>query len=135
MNRTAPSLNHRNHRRSGRPGATGRDAEARAECFLARRGLMLVSRNYRCRRGEIDLVMRDADTLVFVEVRRRTSRVFGGGLDSVDARKRARLVAAAEHFLMVHRIGDDRPCRFDVVAIDGPPRSATIEWVRGAFDA
>ena len=96
---------------------------------------MPVSRNYRCRRGEIDLVMRDADTLVFVEVRRRRSRVFGGGLDSVDARKRARIVAAAEHYLMVNRIGDDRPCRFDVVAIDGPPRSAKIEWVRGAFDA
>ena len=96
---------------------------------------MPVSRNYRCRLGEIDLVMRDTDTLVFVEVRRRRSRAFGGGLDSVDARKRARIVAAAEHYLMVNRIGDDRPCRFDVVAIDGPPRSATIEWVRGAFDA
>ena len=96
---------------------------------------MVVGRNYRCRRGEIDLVMRDMDTLVFVEVRRRTSRAFGGGLGSVDRRKRARLVAAAEFYLAVNRIGDDRPCRFDVVAIDGPPRQATIEWVRGAFDA
>jgi putative endonuclease len=95
---------------------------------------MLVRRNYRCRRGEIDLVMRDIDTLVFVEVRRRTSRAFGGGLDSVDARKRARLVAAAEHYLMMNRIGDESPCRFDVVAIDGPSRRATIEWVRNAFD-
>ena len=128
-------MDRRNHRRPGRPDAVGRDAEGLAERFLARRGLMPVSRNYRCRRGEIDLVMRDTDTLVFVEVRRRASRAFGGGLDSVDARKRARIVAAAEHYLMVHRIGDDRPCRFDVVAIDGPPRSATIEWVRGAFDA
>ena len=96
---------------------------------------MVVRRNYRCRRGEIDLVMRDTDTLVFVEVRRRTSLAFGGGLDSVDARKRARLVAAAEHYLMTNRIGDERPCRFDVVAIDGPPRRATIKWVRSAFDA
>ena len=95
---------------------------------------MLVRRNYRCRRGEIDLVMRDIDTLVFVEVRRRTSRAFGGGLDSVDARKRARLVAAAEHYLMMNRIGDESPCRFDVVAIDGPSRRAMIEWVRNAFD-
>ena len=78
--------------------------------------------------------MRDADTLVFVEVRRRTSRAFGGGLGSIDARKRTRLVAAAEHYRVMHRIGDDRPCRFDVVAIDGPARSVTIEWVRGAFD-
>ena len=96
---------------------------------------MLVSRNYRCRRGELDLVMRDADTLVFVEVRRRTSRAFGGGLDSVDARKQARLVAAAEYYLIANRVGDDQPCRFDVVAIDGPSRRATIEWIRGAFDA
>ena len=78
--------------------------------------------------------MREADALVFVEVRRRTSRAFGGGLNSIDARKRARLVAAAEHYLMMHRIGEDRPCRFDVVAIDGPSRNTTIEWVRGAFD-
>ncbi len=77
--------------------------------------------------------MGDAGTLVFVEVRRRSSRAFGGGLESVDARKRARLVAAAEHYLMTHRIGDDRSCRFDVVAIDGPDRRTTIEWVRDAF--
>ena len=96
---------------------------------------MVVSRNYRCRRGEIDIVMRDRDMLVFVEVRRRTSRTFGGGLGSIDERKRARLVAAAEHFLTACRIGHDRPCRFDVVAIDGPVRRATIDWVRGAFDA
>ena len=96
---------------------------------------MLVNRNYRCRRGEIDLVMRDGDVLVFVEVRRRTSRVFGGGAASIDARKRTRLVAAAEHYLMSHRIGDHRPCRFDVVAIDGPYRHAAIEWIRDAFDA
>ena len=96
---------------------------------------MPVARNYRCRRGEIDLVMRDADTLVFVEVRRRSSRTFGGGLESVDARKRARVVAAAEHYLVMNRIGDDRSCRFDVVAIDGPSPRASIEWVRNAFDA
>lgn len=113
----------------------GRHAERLAERFLSGRGLILVARNYRCRRGEIDLVMRDAESLVFVEVRRRAGRAFGGGLGSVDARKQARLVAAAEHYLMTNRIGDDRPCRFDVVAVDGPAGRATIEWVRGAFDA
>ena len=78
--------------------------------------------------------MRDTGTLVFVEVRRRSSRAFGGGLESVGAAKRARLVAAAEHYLMMHRIGDDRSCRFDVVAIDGRTPHTTIEWVRDAFD-
>ena len=113
----------------------GREAERLAECFLVQRGLALIDRNYRCRRGEIDLVMRDAGTLIFVEVRRRTHGAFGGAAESVDVRKRTRLVAAAEHYLMANRIGDDRPCRFDVVAIDGPLRRARIEWIRDAFDA
>ena len=77
--------------------------------------------------------MRDVRTLVFVEVRRRRSRRFGGGLESVDQRKQARLTAAAEHYLATHRVSVDCPCRFDVVAIDGPPRRTTIEWVRDAF--
>ena len=128
-------MTRRNHRRTDSPGAVGRDAEELAERYLSRHGLMLVTRNYRCRRGEIDLVMRDADTLVFVEVRRRTSHAFGGGVASVDSRKRTRLVAAAEHFLMMKRIGDERPCRFDVVAIDGQSPRTTIEWVRDAFDS
>ncbi len=127
-------MGHRSHHQPGRPDAIGHDAETLAERFLSRRGLLPITRNYRCRRGEIDLVMRDADTLVFVEVRRRSSRAFGGGLESVSAAKRARLVVAAEHYLMMHRIGDDRPCRFDVVAIDGPPLRTTIDWVRNAFD-
>ena len=135
MRRTARAPSHRSFRPPDSPGSVGRDAERLAERFLIRRGLIVVARNYRCRRGEIDLVMRDSDTLAFVEVRRRTSRTFGGGLDSVDRRKRARLVAAAEFFLTVNRIGDDRPCRFDVVAIDGPSRRTTIEWIRDAFDA
>ena len=128
-------MTRRDHRRTDRPGAIGRDAEELAERYLSRHGLMPVMRNYRCRRGEIDLVMRDADTLVFVEVRRRTSHAFGGGVASVDSRKRTRLVAAAEHYLMMKRIGDERPCRFDVVAIDGRSPRTTIEWVRDAFDS
>ena len=128
-------MNHRSHRQSHSPGTIGHDAEGLAERYLSQRGLTLLARNYRCRRGEIDLVMRDTETLVFVEVRRRASRAFGGGLESVDARKRARLVAAAEHYLMMKRVGDERPCRFDVVAVDGPFPHIAIEWVRDAFDA
>ena len=127
-------MSHPIHRRTDSPAEIGNDAEGLAERFLSRRGLQLVTRNYRCRRGEIDLVMRDADTLVFVEVRRRSGRTFGGGLESVDARKRARLAAAAEHYLTMKNFGDERACRFDVVAIDGPYPRATIEWVRDAFE-
>lgn len=108
--------------------ARGAQAEDRARAHLERAGLRLLTRNYRCPRGEIDLVMADGDTLVFVEVRFRASRAFGGAAASVDARKRARLVAAAQHYLLAHPA--DRPCRFDVVAADG---EAAIEWLRDAF--
>jgi putative endonuclease len=108
--------------------ARGAQAEDRARAHLERAGLKLLTRNYRCPRGEIDLVMADGDTLVFVEVRFRASRAFGGAAASVDARKRARLVAAAQHYLLAHPA--DRPCRFDVVAADG---EAAIEWLHDAF--
>jgi putative endonuclease len=109
--------------------AAGGDAEERAAEFLARRGLAIVMRNYRTRAGEIDLIARDGDTLVFVEVRMRAGGRFGGAAASITERKRRRIVAAARQFLM--RIPRVPPCRFDVVAIDrGEP-----EWIRGAFDA
>lgn len=112
----------------------GRDAEALAERYLAERGLTLVTRNYRCRVGELDLVMRDHETLVFVEVRRRARSHFGGGAVSIDARKQARLIAAAEHYLVSHRLDQRQPCRFDVVAIDGAEAGPEIDWISGAFD-
>jgi putative endonuclease len=110
--------------------ASGGAAEERAARFLAERGLAIVARNYRTRRGEIDLVARDGTTLVFVEVRMRAGASFGGALASIDARKQARIAAAARHFLM--RCGSgDVPCRFDVVTLDGDKPA----WLRGAFDA
>lgn len=112
--------------------STGQAGEERALRYLQARGLSVVSRNYRCKGGEIDLVMRDgAGTLVFVEVRARVARStqrFGGAAASVTPAKQRRLIAAAEHFLAAQ--ADDVPaCRFDVIAIDG----ARIEWVRDAF--
>lgn len=116
--------------------AFGDAAEARALALLQSHGLVLVTRNYRVARGpsarggEVDLVMRDADgTLVFVEVRARTSPAAGGAAASVGAAKRRRVVLAARHFLMQLRTLP--PCRFDVVAVDGD----RIEWLRAAFDA
>ena len=92
-----------------------------------------MTRNYRTPGrggGEVDLILREADgTLVFVEVRTRASRRFGGAAASVGATKRRRIVFAARHFLM--RLGRPPPCRFDVVAIDGD----TLQWIRAAFDA
>ena len=107
-------------------GGAGEDEAAR---FLIRHGLELVARNYRTRHGEIDLIARDGDTLVFVEVRLRSDARFGGALESITPGKVRRIVAAARHYLM----GLPRPpaCRFDVVCIEeGAPA-----WIRGAFDA
>lgn len=78
---------------------TGLAAEAKALAHLERHGLRLLAQNWTCRRGELDLVMLDGDTVVFVEVRSRRHTAWGGALESVDSRKRQRLVAAAEHFL------------------------------------
>lgn len=108
----------------------GRDAEERARVFLEDNGLRLLARNYRCRFGEIDLVMQDGDALVFVEVRLRRSVSFGGGLTSVDGAKRNRLIATAHHYLQAR--ARSTPARFDVIAIDSDER---IKWVRNAFDA
>ncbi|KAA0216366.1 MAG: YraN family protein [Lautropia sp.] len=109
--------------------ASGDAAEARALAFLCGRGLRLVARNVASRLGEIDLVMRDGDTLVFVEVRSRASRSFGGAAASVGPAKQRRLRREAQRYL-VASYGDRWPaCRFDVCALDG----STIDWIRDAF--
>lgn len=113
--------------------SAGAASEARAAGELQRAGLSLIARNWRCRGGEIDLVMRDGDTLVFVEVRYRAGAAHGSGLDSVGAQKRARLITAAEMFLVAHPQLAALPCRFDVVAYAG--EAATGDWQRAAFDA
>jgi putative endonuclease len=115
--------------------ARGLRVETFALEHLERRGLRRVARNYRCRAGEIDLVMRDGDTLVFVEVRYRRRPHFGGAVESVDTRKQRRLIRAAAHYLASHRCGEPPPCRFDVVAVDGEPGAARVTWIEGAFEA
>ena len=106
-----------------------------ALAHLEHAGLALIERNYRCRYGEIDLVMRDRDTVVFVEVRYRRASGFGDGIDSVNAGKRAKLVRAAEVFLASHpRLAGDA-CRFDVLAIAGDTQTPSLDWRRNAFEA
>ena len=110
---------------------SGAQAETLACTHLERAGLRLLQRNYRCQPGEIDLVMQDANTLVFVEVRYRRSDRFGSAAESVTAVKRRRLEAAAAHYLAATAARN--PCRFDVVTLSGqPPR---IDWLRDAFQA
>lgn len=111
---------------------TGRQAEDQAKSFLEARGLRCLERNFRTRTGEIDLVMDDHGTLVFVEVRYRRTRRFGGALESVDHKKRGRLLATAQWYINAH--GSRAPARFDVLAVepddDGGSR---FTWVKDAI--
>jgi putative endonuclease len=110
---------------------SGHRAERIAAAYLQDQGLAVIESRYRCRWGEIDLILRDRDTLVFAEVRLRRSRTFGGAAASVDRRKQERLIATARHYLAGKR---EAACRFDVVLLEriDPPR---IEWIRDAFSA
>lgn len=107
----------------------GQHAEDLARQFLERQGLRLLTRNFRCRLGEVDLIMQEGDCLVFVEVRYRSHTRFGGPLASVDYRKQRRLIAAALYYL---RDKPPHPARFDVVGID---QQHQIEWITHAFEA
>ena len=115
--------------------AIGARVERAASALLQRKGLIEVAANARYRDGELDLVMRDGDTLVFVEVRHRRSDGHGGGAASVDTGKRRRLVRAAQRFLLEHPRLAELPCRFDVVEASGDPDAPRLNWLRDAFRA
>jgi putative endonuclease len=105
----------------------GERAERLAAEFLMARGLAIVARNFRTRRGEIDLIARDGETLVFVEVRLRRNANYGGAAASITQAKGRRLIAAANVYLA--RLGHEPPCRFDAVLLDGLD-AAHIAWER-----
>lgn len=108
----------------------GAAAEALAAAWLERQGLRVVARNWRCRFGELDLVLRDGPMIVIAEVRLRSSARFGGAAASIDRRKQARLAAAAQLYLAGQPAA---PCRFDVVLL-GDAAGRDIEWIRNAFE-
>jgi putative endonuclease len=103
-------------------------AEQLAADYLQRHGLKLLDRNYRCRFGEIDLILRDGDALVFVEVRKRSNSGYGGAAGSIDSHKQRRIVLTAQHYMASLRA--DPPCRFDAVLLDANDR---VEWLKNAF--
>jgi putative endonuclease len=115
--------------------AAGDVFEQRACAELERAGLKLLARNYTTRHGELDLVMRDGNTVVFVEVRYRKSTSHGDAAASITTSKQARLILAAQHWLAANPKHAKYPCRFDVVSYDGPPAAVRREWLRNAFDA
>lgn len=114
----------------------GQWAERLAEEHLVCRGLKLVQRNYTCQLGEIDLIMREQNTIVFVEVRYRNSEQYGGGIESIDFFKQRKLQSTAMHYLQNHDKHHDHPCRFDAMILGNQHNSAsdmTINWIKNAF--
>ncbi len=109
----------------------GQWAEELAHVFLCEQGLQPVARNYRCKTGEIDLIMLDGQTLVFVEVRYRKHQRYGGSVASIDIRKQQRIAAVAINYLQTHSW--EQQCRFDVVLIDGMVEKPKLNWIQDAF--
>ena len=112
----------------------GDEAEALACDYLSEQGLYLLERNYRCRGGEIDLIMQHDDSLVFVEVRYRRNITYGRAAETVTAYKQRRVIHCARVY-MNHHGNSNVPARFDVVSIEGEPDQRQIEWISNAFQA
>tara|TARA_R100001039_G_C1843480_1_gene104074 strand:+ start:1669 stop:2040 length:372 start_codon:yes stop_codon:yes gene_type:complete len=113
--------------------ARGAAIEQLAAQWLRQQGLTLVTQNHYVKGGELDLVMRDGDILVFIEVKHRTTTRYGHPLETVTYQKQQRLVRAAR--LYIARGGLLSPCRFDILAITGKPPNLEFNWVKAAFDA
>ena len=113
----------------------GEGWERKAERMLRKRGLKPVQRNYHGRVGEIDLIMLDGESLVFVEVRYRSNPNYGTGADSVTREKQYRVTGAARRFLQREKQHAWRRCRFDVVSIERQHGKPVMNWIRAAFEA
>lgn len=115
----------------------GTTAEIYAEQFLQQQGLITRTRNYRCKLGEIDLIMLEnnprGDILVFVEVRLRTNKRFAPALETVDYRKQQKIIKTALRFLQEHKLYDKIACRFDVIALDQTGTAPPVQWIKNAF--
>lgn len=115
------------------------DCGARAEQWacelLHRNGLKIKTRNYRTRRGEVDIIAEDGDTLVFVEVRLRANQKFGGAKESITPRKQRRIILASQQYLQQLPGGNSHACRFDTICISQKPGATDheTEWIKNAF--
>ena len=110
----------------------GRESEKRAASFLKKNGYTIIDKNYSCRQGEIDLIASDGDTLVFCEVKARSSKAFGTPLEGITKAKAAKIRKSAEHYMLRKGI-KNVDCRFDVVTIDESGPESSIEIIRNAF--
>ncbi len=111
----------------------GAKSEQQACEYLLKKAFTLIEKNYTTRYGEIDLIMKDGEELVFVEVRSRHKNNYANALESITPNKQKKLRFAAEHYLNKHYINHPPMCRFDIVAIDLTPTNFNIEWIKDAF--
>jgi len=112
---------------------SGKTAEQRACHYLQQQGLRLVTQNFRCKPGEIDLIMQDNTHCIFIEVRNRKNQQFGGAAASITHSKQQKLIRAAHYFLQTQPSYAAMPCRFDVITIDGSSTTGELCWIRDAF--
>lgn len=113
----------------------GRLAEDKALEYLIGEGLITLARNYRSRQGEIDLIMLDKDTTVFVEVRARTDNKVLHAIETIDQRKQNHIIRTSQHYLQHDKKNKTHYYRFDVITMSGPLNEANIDWIKNAFDA
>lgn len=111
----------------------GKDAEESACYFLQQQGLTLVEQNYRCKYGEIDLIMMDNNTIVFIEVRYRKNSLHGSGAETVTYYKQKKLIRTATHYLLARYDSVELPCRIDVVSLSAKPAQAA-HWIKNAVE-
>jgi len=114
--------------------AFGESVEKRAAVYLTEKGLRIIAENYLCKMGEIDIIARDNQDVIFVEVRYRKSERYGGSAASVDKKKQKRIILAADHYLQKHQLTNKVACRFDVIAITGNLENLDFNWIKAAFN-
>ncbi|ODS24974.1 YraN family protein [Candidatus Endobugula sertula] len=108
----------------------GKQAEISAKCYLEQQGLVLISENYSCKLGEIDLIMDDADQVVFIEVKYRKSASYGSSIEMVNPRKQKKIILTARHYLHQHHLTETISSRFDIIGI---VPNQPIQWLKNAF--
>ncbi len=113
----------------------GQAAEQLALHHLEQQGLRLIAQNFHSYQGEIDLIMRQGENLIFVEVRQRSRRDYGSALESITPKKQHRIIQTAHYYLQRHPQQQNAPCRFDVVVIEPQSGEEKIQWIKNAFQA
>lgn len=114
---------------------TGDEAEKAAKTYLEKQGLLFIESNYRCKLGEIDLIMREKTQLVFVEVRYRKQTNFGSAVETINQRKQKKVINTAHFYLQNQHSLKNLNCRFDVIGVTGTQTAFEFQWISNAFDA